>query len=53
MIVAVLIQALTTSLGGYYFARILLGFCNGFYVNYSVTYLSEAAPGFFVCPPVD
>jgi hypothetical protein len=45
MMTACLIQILTTSLGAIYFARILLDISNAFFVNFSVSYLSEAAPG--------
>jgi MFS family permease len=42
--VAVAVQIGTTSTGGLYAGRLLLGFSNGFLVTFSTVYCSEAAP---------
>jgi len=42
--VAVAIQIGTTSKGGLYAGRLLLGYANGFLVTFSTVYTSEAAP---------
>ncbi|KAK4656486.1 hypothetical protein QC762_204740 [Podospora pseudocomata] len=42
----------TTSLGGLYAGRLLLGVSNGFFVPYSVTYMTESAPALLRGPIV-
>ncbi|KAK4185440.1 putative high-affinity glucose transporter [Podospora australis] len=42
----------TTTLGGLYAGRLLLGISNGFFVPYSVTYVTESAPSILRGPIV-
>ncbi|EXJ72929.1 uncharacterized protein A1O5_04078 [Cladophialophora psammophila CBS 110553] len=44
MIVCIVVQALTTSMGALYFIRFLTGVANGFLLNFSMVYLQESAP---------
>ncbi|RFU27193.1 hypothetical protein B7463_g9149, partial [Scytalidium lignicola] len=44
MIVSIVIMTVTTSIGGLYFSRLLVGIANGLMLNFSMVYLQECAP---------
>lgn len=51
-VISVALQIGSTHLAALYIGRLLLGFSNGFYLTYSVAYMSEAAPAYLRGPVV-